>query len=95
MQKSKELKGERVQEEETIELDYGGFATGSMVPSESEIKMALTCKNCKREFNSTFSIDDFACLSEDQHEAGTLHLCPFCGTLTIYQMTDYHESNVS
>ena len=57
-----------------------------------EKKMILTCKACQKEFNSTFSVDDFATLSRDQLKEGTLHLCPFCGDLAIYSLNDYHES---
>ena len=59
---------------------------------EPEPKMVVTCKSCGKEFDSTFSVEDFAALSKEQHEAGTLHLCPFCGNLSIYEMKDYHET---
>ena len=58
---------------------------------EPEPKMVVSCKACGKEFDSTFSVDDFAGLSKEQHEAGTLHLCPFCGNLSIYELKDYHE----
>ncbi|MDA4112276.1 MAG: hypothetical protein OK439_07020 [Thaumarchaeota archaeon] len=54
-------------------------------------KMALACKSCHAEFDSTFSVEDFVTLSKEQYEAGTLHLCPFCGNLSIYELKDYHE----
>jgi len=54
-------------------------------------KMVLTCKSCKEEFDSTFSVEDFATLPKEQYESGTLHLCPSCGNLSIYELKDYHE----
>ena len=62
-----------------------------MIQREPEPKMVVSCMSCGQEFDSTFSVEDFAALSKEQHEAGTLHLCPFCGNLSIYEMKDYHE----
>ncbi|MDA4131345.1 MAG: hypothetical protein OK457_11290 [Thaumarchaeota archaeon] len=56
-----------------------------------EPKMVVTCKACAKDFDSTFSVEDFATLSKEQYEAGTLHLCPHCGNLSIYVLKDYHE----
>jgi hypothetical protein len=56
-----------------------------------EPKMVITCKSCNQEFDSTFSVEDFATLPKEQYESGTLHLCPFCGILSIYALKDYHE----
>ncbi len=54
-------------------------------------KMALKCKACGLDFDSTFSVEEFSLLSEDQNRSGTLHLCPHCGNLSIYELKDYRE----
>jgi uncharacterized protein (DUF983 family) len=54
-------------------------------------KMVLKCKSCGSDFDSTFSVDEFSLLSEDQNRSGTLHLCPHCGNLSIYELRDYRE----
>jgi len=64
----------------------GGDETGN-----SARKMVLKCKACRADFDSTFSVEDFASLATDQLEAGTLHLCPNCGNLSIYELKDYRE----
>ncbi len=53
--------------------------------------MLVKCRACGREFDSTFTVDDFAKLRLDQKESGTLHLCPHCGTLGLYVIRDYFE----
>ena len=68
-----------------------GMEENSKPSPKKEKKMSVTCKNCNKDFDSTFSVDDFQALSKDQYEAGTLHLCPYCGSLTIYKLQDYHE----
>jgi len=54
-------------------------------------KMVLRCKSCGKEFDSTFSVEEFSMISEEQRDAGTLHLCPSCGNLSIYELKDYFE----
>jgi len=58
---------------------------------ELEEKMVLKCKTCGTEFDSTFSVEEFSMLPREQYEAGTLHLCPNCGNLSIYGLKDYRE----
>jgi DNA-directed RNA polymerase subunit RPC12/RpoP len=54
-------------------------------------KMVLTCKSCGKTFSSTFSVGEMEDISQEQYEAGTLHLCPHCGNLSMYLIRDYHE----
>jgi hypothetical protein len=54
-------------------------------------KMELKCKACGKAFDSTFSVEEFSLLPRQQYEAGTLHLCPACGNLSIYELKDYQE----
>jgi len=54
-------------------------------------KMVLACKSCSISFDSTFTVDEFSLVSEQQFESGTLHICPHCGNLSIYLMKDYRE----
>lgn len=54
-------------------------------------KMRLECHSCGKSFDSTFTVEDFGSLPLEQYEAGTLHLCPYCGDLGIYQLKDYKE----
>lgn len=54
-------------------------------------KMVLKCKSCRNYFDSTFSVEEFSQLPRDQNQAGTLHLCPHCGNLSIYELVDYKE----
>ncbi len=54
-------------------------------------KMEITCKSCGKSFDTTFTIDDLVSLPRDQYEAGTLHLCPYCGKLLMYHSEDYRE----
>jgi hypothetical protein len=54
-------------------------------------KMILMCKACGANFDSTFSVEEFSLLAEDQNRSGTLHLCPNCGNLSIYELKDYQE----
>ena len=54
-------------------------------------KMTLKCKSCLKYFDSTFSVEEFSLLPKDQNTAGTLHLCPHCGNLSIYKLEDYEE----
>jgi len=54
-------------------------------------KMVLVCKYCSSSFDSTFTVDEFSLISGQQLESGTLHICPHCGNLSIYLMTDYRE----
>ena len=73
---------------------YVGKA-GTEVRQESalaeERKMILYCRTCGKAFDSTFAVNDFAALSSEQLKAGTIHLCPHCGELAIYQLSDYKE----
>ena len=71
---------------------YSGIGAVNVPVTTNEPKMVVTCKACGKEFDSTFTLDDFAALSKEQFEAGTLHLCPFCGNLSLYEMKDYHEA---
>ncbi|MDG6995258.1 MAG: hypothetical protein JRN52_04980 [Nitrososphaerota archaeon] len=59
------------------------------VPEER--RMILHCRTCSKPFDSTFAVNDFAALSAEQLKAGTIHLCPHCGELAIYQLRDYEE----
>ena len=59
------------------------------VPEER--MMILHCRTCGKPFDSTFAVNDFAALSSEQLKAGTIHLCPHCGELAIYQLRDYQE----
>jgi DNA-directed RNA polymerase subunit RPC12/RpoP len=71
-----------------------GTETGKIDPTMTEPdqkKMVLKCKACGNDFQSTFSVREFSMLSQEQYEAGTLHLCPDCGNLSIYKMKDYRE----
>lgn len=65
----------------------------SSLLSKGARKMILRCKSCGRKFDSTFSVDEFSSLPSGQFEAGTLHLCPDCGNLSIYELKDYQEPN--
>ncbi|MDG6908102.1 MAG: hypothetical protein JRN20_20220 [Nitrososphaerota archaeon] len=68
--------------------------SGTDVREESameERKMILYCRTCGKAFDSTFAVNDFAALSSEQLRAGTIHLCPHCGELAIYQLSDYKE----
>jgi predicted RNA-binding Zn-ribbon protein involved in translation (DUF1610 family) len=53
--------------------------------------MFVSCRICRKSFETTFSTDDFERLSVNQSETGTLHLCPNCGDLSLYKMKDYFE----
>jgi hypothetical protein len=70
---------------------YPASSMDRLPEDKLEPKMVVTCKSCGKEFDSTFTFEDFAALSKEQFEAGTLHLCPFCGNLSLYEMKDYHE----
>ena len=61
------------------------------MPRGKERKMTLLCRACDKRFDSTFGVEDFASLSSEQMKSGTIHLCPFCGELAIYQLVDYQE----
>jgi predicted RNA-binding Zn-ribbon protein involved in translation (DUF1610 family) len=63
----------------------------SVMTEPEQKKMVLKCKACGNDFQSTFSVREFSMLSQEQFEAGTLHLCPDCGNLSIYKMKDYRE----
>lgn len=84
-------------EPSAYELNYG-FDSNEMVSHKmttAKKKMILKCKSCNEEFDSTFSVEEFSSLPEDQHQTGTLHLCPHCGNLSIYGLSDYKEPNGS
>jgi len=80
-------------------LNYRSLAESKLVENKGKDdlnstgtrKVALSCKSCKGEFDSTFSVEEFSALPHDQFGTGTLHLCPHCGNLSIYMLTDYHE----
>ena len=57
-----------------------------------KMKMWLKCKSCGKVFNSTYTSEEFATIPKEQYEAGTLHLCPHCGSLSTYLLKDYFES---
>jgi predicted RNA-binding Zn-ribbon protein involved in translation (DUF1610 family) len=83
---------ERTLEDEPKALAYPVTLTSKVVaPLKETKKMVLRCKSCGQEFDSTFSIEEFSMLSKEQYEAGTLHLCPSCGNLSIYTLKDYKE----
>ena len=64
----------------------------SEAPSQKHSKMMLLrCRYCDNLFDSTFAAEDFAFLSIQQNESGTVHLCPHCGHLSIYLLKDYLE----
>lgn len=58
---------------------------------ENPNKMEIVCKSCRKNFESTFSVDEFSLITESQDDSGTLHLCPHCGNLSIYSLVDYHQ----
>ncbi len=72
-------------------LNRGTQATSELPSSQNEKKMVLKCKSCGENFDSTFSVEEFSLLPEDQNGSGTLHLCPQCGNLSIYELKDYRE----
>ena len=79
-------------ENESIAVAYPvTLASRDEIPLKETKKMVLKCKSCGQEFDSTFSIEEFSMLSKEQYEAGTLHLCPTCGNLSIYVLKDYEE----
>lgn len=55
--------------------------------------MLVRCRSCGKEFDTTFTVDDFAKLPLDQRESGTLHICPYCGVLSLYLIKDYFEDH--
>jgi DNA-directed RNA polymerase subunit RPC12/RpoP len=55
--------------------------------------MLVKCRSCGRNFDTTFTVQDFGMLPRDQKESGTLHLCPHCGTLSLYMIRDYFEQS--
>jgi len=78
------------------ELDYSSLGKVAQMTPESDNsrnskKMVLKCKACGGDFDSTFSVEEFSLLPEDQNKSGTLHLCPHCGNLSIYELRDYQE----
>jgi predicted RNA-binding Zn-ribbon protein involved in translation (DUF1610 family) len=80
-------------ENEPIVVAYPVTLTSKdVIPLKETEKMVLRCKSCGHKFDSTFSIEEFSMLSKEQYEAGTLHLCPSCGSLSIYVLKDYEES---
>jgi len=79
-------------ENESIAVAYPvTLASRDEIPLKETKKMVLKCKSCGQEFDSTFSTEEFSMLSKEQYEAGTLHLCPTCGNLSIYVLKDYEE----
>jgi len=81
---------------ESVAYDLNYSALGTKMDSTPDMtkldkKMVLNCKSCGLDFDSTFSVDEFSLLSEDQNRSGTLHLCPHCGNLSIYELKDYQE----
>ena len=62
-----------------------------MNDGKKDRKLILKCKSCRTNFDSTFSVEEFSLLTEDQNRSGTLHLCPNCGNLSIYELKDYQE----
>jgi hypothetical protein len=78
------------------ELNYSSTGkvtqlTPELGNSRNSKKMVLKCKACGGDFDSTFSVEEFSLLPEDQNKSGTLHLCPHCGNLSIYELGDYQE----
>ena len=69
-----------------VTMSQGKKDAGS---GSDERKMSLKCKSCGEEFDSTFTVDDFSLLSNNQLDSGTLHICPDCGSLSIYELKDY------
>jgi hypothetical protein len=69
-----------------------GFIDDSpSVHDKKALSMIVSCRACGREFESTFTNEDFAKLPLIQKESGTLHICPHCGNLGLYAIRDYHE----
>ncbi len=64
-----------------------------MKKNEDEKLMVIRCKACNRCFDTTFTPSELASLPVNQFEAGTLHLCPHCGHLATYLLSDYMESS--
>jgi DNA-directed RNA polymerase subunit RPC12/RpoP len=77
---------------EVKQLKVAGVSKKDLSGSE---RMAIRCKRCSHEFDSTFTAEELAILSNDQNESGTLHLCPECGQLSIYLLRDYFQSQES
>ncbi len=83
---------ERTFENEPIAVAYPvTLISKDVTPLKETKKMVLKCKSCGQDFDSTYSIEEFSMLSKEQYEAGTLHLCPSCGNLSIYVLKDYGE----
>ncbi len=55
--------------------------------------MLVKCAKCNKLFDSSFTVDDFLSLSEQQLESGTLHICVYCGHLGLYRVKDYVEAD--
>lgn len=73
---------------QSIHLPKDGSADDIL---KNEKYMVIQCKACNRFFDSTFTTSEFALLPVKQFEAGTLHLCPHCGNLSAYLLSDYKE----
>ncbi|HKW05617.1 MAG TPA: hypothetical protein VJN71_09990 [Nitrososphaerales archaeon] len=79
----------------SIKVKQLKVAGDSKKGSSGSEKMAIRCKRCSHEFDSTFTSEELAILSNDQNESGTLHLCPECGLLSIYLLRDYFQTQES
>jgi hypothetical protein len=76
---------------ENTASDPEEMGNGAKMKEKQSNKMVLKCKSCGSYFDSTFSVEEFSSLPPDQNESGTLHLCPQCGNLSIYELKDYKE----
>jgi DNA-directed RNA polymerase subunit RPC12/RpoP len=87
-----DLEIEKSSESLAYPLSYKKSNKGAVLTDRTtNQRMVLKCKSCGSEFDSTFSVEEFSLLSKEQYEAGTLHLCPHCGNLSIYELKDYHD----
>jgi len=64
---------------------------GKVLILKNMSKMSVNCKSCGKSFDSTFTVAEYESLPAEQYEAGTLHLCPYCGFLGTYLLKDYEE----
>lgn len=88
-QNVEEIKPYTIVTAHSVQLDLSNNSSSAYKTHSSS--MLVKCRACEREFDSTFTVDDFAKLPLDQKESGTLHLCPHCGTLGLYVIHDYFE----
>ena len=69
------------------------IAVGETSKEEMKELMKVKCRTCRKIFDTTFTVEDFESLPRDQIQSGTLHLCPYCGDLSLYMLKDYFENH--